>query len=182
MYILSDDYRYIKYWQSLIDAEIILYDMLDELCDEIIITNYTYIAKFKNLQQIFAKNKFLVLDSVPSLNKAKLLYRLGAKGYGNIYMKKEYFNSAIEAIKENNFWLTPTLIEGLFDRKTNEKFDNLTKREKEIANLLLDGMSYNEISEKLNITLRTVKAHTQNIYKKLNVKNRLQFMLVYKLS
>ncbi len=175
MYILTDDYRYILYWQSILDAESILFDAIDYLEDEIIITNYSYISKFDNLNELFKRNKFLVLDKVPHINKAKILYKLGARGYGNIYMKKEYFLSAIEAIKDNNFWLSPSLIENFFN-KQNVNFDNLTSREKEIATLLLEGFSYQEIADKLNITLRTVKAHASNIYKKYNVKNRVQFM------
>ncbi len=178
MYFLSDDYRYINFWKEQIEGEVIFYDSLEELNNEIIITNFSFVSKFKNLNEIFAKNKFLVLDSVPSLNKAKLLYRLGARGYGNVYMKKEYFLSAIEAIKENNFWITPSLIQGFFEKGSENKFEGLTDREKEIAKLLLEGLSYNEISKKLNITVRTVKAHAQSIYKKKNVKNRLQFMLL----
>ena len=178
MYILSDDYRYIDYWKELIDAEVIFYDTLDDLNNEIIITNFSYITKFNNLNEIFSKNRFLVLDSAPSINKAKLLYRLGARGYGNIYMKKEYLLSAIEAIKDNNFWITPALIQGFFENGNKNKFEGLTEREKEIANYLLEGLSYKDIAQKLDITERTVKAHAQNIFKKKNVKNRLQFMLV----
>lgn len=178
MYFLSDDYRYINFWKEQIEGEVIFYDSLEELNNEIIITNFSFVSNFKNLNEIFAKNKFLVLDSVPSLNKAKLLYRLGARGYGNVYMKKEYFLSAIEAIKENNFWITPSLIQGFFEKNSDDKFSELTQREKEIAKLLLEGLSYNDIAQQLNITVRTVKAHAQNIFKKMNVKNRLQFMLV----
>ena len=175
MYILTDDYRYVLYWQSIVDAEVILLDAVDYLEDEIIIANYSYISKLHNLNELFKQNKFLILDRVPNINKAKILYKLGARGYGNIYMKKEYFLSAIEAIKDNNFWLSPSLIENFFN-KEDLSFSNLTAREKEIAKLLLEGFSYQEIADKLNITLRTVKAHATNIYKKYNVKNRIQFM------
>ena len=181
VYLLSDDYRYINYWKSIFsNSEVILEEMLEELYNEIIVTNFSYISKFKNLQEIFSKNKFLVLDNVPSINKAKLLYSLGAKGYGNIYMKKEYLISAIEAIRDGNFWLSPALIKGFFEQKNDDRFSILTKREKEIAKLLIDGLTYPQISEKLNIKLRTVKAHVKNIYQKFNVQNRLQFMLLFK--
>ncbi len=48
----------------------------------------------------------------------------------------------------------------------------LTKREKEIFNLLVINKSTNEISEDLHISEKTVRNHISNVMQKLNVKNR----------
>lgn len=48
----------------------------------------------------------------------------------------------------------------------------LTKREEEIARLLIQGITNQDISEQLFISLPTVKTHASNIYKKCNVKTR----------
>lgn len=45
----------------------------------------------------------------------------------------------------------------------------LTKRESEIAGLILNGYSNDDISDKLNISPHTLKKHLQNIYRKLNI-------------
>lgn len=50
----------------------------------------------------------------------------------------------------------------------------LTKREIEIFGCLIHGDSYQEISEKLFISVNTVKKHCSNIYQKCGVKNRNQ--------
>jgi DNA-binding CsgD family transcriptional regulator len=50
----------------------------------------------------------------------------------------------------------------------------LSKREQEILGLILQGLSYREIQERLFISVNTVKNHIYNIYQKLGVKNRLQ--------
>jgi len=50
---------------------------------------------------------------------------------------------------------------------------NLTKREKEITNLLRAGFSQDEISEKLNISNKTMYCHRRNIMKKLDCSNRI---------
>ncbi|MBL0183758.1 MAG: response regulator transcription factor [Chitinophagaceae bacterium] len=50
----------------------------------------------------------------------------------------------------------------------------LTKREQEVLEALAKGFLYKEISQKLLISLDTVKKHCKNIYQKLNVRNRTE--------
>jgi DNA-binding CsgD family transcriptional regulator len=47
----------------------------------------------------------------------------------------------------------------------------LTKREKEILKLVAEGLTSQEIADKLFINLRTVETHRLNINQKLDVKN-----------
>lgn len=53
---------------------------------------------------------------------------------------------------------------------------NLTDRESEIFQRLLDGKSQQEISEELVIALGTVKTHIHNVYQKTNAMNRNQLI------
>jgi LuxR family maltose regulon positive regulatory protein len=50
----------------------------------------------------------------------------------------------------------------------------LTKRELEVLHLIRDGLSNQEIAERLVVTLHTVKKHSSNIYAKLGVSSRTQ--------
>lgn len=54
-----------------------------------------------------------------------------------------------------------------------EKY-NISSREQEIIQLISRGKTNHEISEMLYVSLQTVKQHTYNIYRKLEVKNRVQ--------
>ena len=56
---------------------------------------------------------------------------------------------------------------------------NISQREKEIIELLLDGKSNNDIKEALFISYHTVKNHISNIYNKLNVKNRHELIHLF---
>jgi len=56
--------------------------------------------------------------------------------------------------------------------------DPLSERELEVLQLFADGFSNQEIAEKLIISLGTVKAHSSNIYRKLDVRNRAQAVIV----
>lgn len=58
-------------------------------------------------------------------------------------------------------------------REATEKF-HLTKRETKVLRYLLDGLENEEICEKLFITNNTLKKHILNVYRKLNINNRVQ--------
>jgi DNA-binding CsgD family transcriptional regulator len=55
------------------------------------------------------------------------------------------------------------------------KFD-ISAREADIVNEICQGLSNQEIADKLFISLQTVKDHTHRIYVKTNVRNRMQLM------
>ena len=50
----------------------------------------------------------------------------------------------------------------------------LTKREQQVMELVVKGLTNEEISKELEITTHTIKAHLISIYEKLQVKNRVQ--------
>ena len=54
-----------------------------------------------------------------------------------------------------------------------ERKNDLTYREMEILNFIVEGKSNPEISEALSISLNTVKAHCKSIFEKLNVDSRV---------
>lgn len=58
----------------------------------------------------------------------------------------------------------------------NVKNYNLTPRELEIAGLLIKGFTYAKISETLFISMPTVKTHVSNIYKKVQVNNKMELL------
>ncbi|MFA9466587.1 MAG: LuxR C-terminal-related transcriptional regulator [Velocimicrobium sp.] len=65
----------------------------------------------------------------------------------------------------------PSQLDDLFIEKYH-----LTKREKEILVLTLDGVSNNAISDKLSISPHTLKKHMQNLYRKLNVTTKWELL------
>lgn len=73
--------------------------------------------------------------------------------------------------------------EKLFDKKSiDEKLNgfcmkySLTNRQKEIIELVIDGYSNKEISNRLHITEGTVKTHIYNIFKKTDISSRNQIL------
>lgn len=131
-------------------------------------------------------NKILVLDSSPELRTAQKWLSYGVNGYGNSFMSSSYLNSAIESINDGLIWLVPEISTQLIKAFTQTISDNndeilkdLTKMEYQIALLLKDGLSNTKISDKLDISINTVKTHIKSIYLKLGVNDRVSFINLF---
>lgn len=59
------------------------------------------------------------------------------------------------------------------------KTESLSRREKELLDLLAQGYRYKEIAESLGISFDTVRAHLRNIYHKLQVRSRTEAVVKY---
>ena len=191
--IHSDDINLLSHWQKSLNKECKVIDDLDELLSvtlSIIIVNFSACIPSCDdvLKRLIANNnKILVLHRTPELVTAKKLLRIGALGYGNAMMRDHFIISALNAIEDNMVWLYPELTSQLImdipttnDENNEEQLSKLTSREKEVALLLKEAYPYKEIALKLDITPRTVKAHAQSTYSKLNVKDRLALALLLK--
>jgi LuxR family maltose regulon positive regulatory protein len=55
-----------------------------------------------------------------------------------------------------------------------DTLEQLSRRERDVLELLARGLSNDEIAQTLTIAVNTVKMHVKNIYAKLNVRNRTQ--------
>lgn len=74
-------------------------------------------------------------------------------------------------------------IEDMADLKSVISTLTLTPREKEILYLILEGLNNQEVGDYLNISVHTVKNHVTNIFKKLNVSDRIQAMVkIYRIK
>ena len=190
VYLFSDDLLLVGRWVKLINHHTSIVERikdLENIKNGILIINSSICkdisAKFIN-DFIKNENQILVLDNTPNLMSAKRFLSFGIKGYGNTLMTTSYLNSAIEAISNNYVWLIPQIttqllkdMTGKSDSKVDEEmlFENLTKTEKKIAELLKNGYTNTNISQELEISINTVKTHIKHIYEKLNVNDRFSF-------
>ena len=103
------------------------------------------------------------------------LYRSQASGD---FSDKEMF--ILDVLKDHlALTLSKRLLAKPADTYLTEEFlksINLTNKELEVFGLILDGLSSEEISEKLFISPNTLKNHLQSIYAKAGVKNKLQLL------
>lgn len=58
-----------------------------------------------------------------------------------------------------------------------KNYQNLTNRENEVKDLLIQGLTNGQIAKELFISIGTVKTHIKNIFEKLCVSNRMEVAL-----
>ena len=66
-----------------------------------------------------------------------------------------------------------------FTEKQKGAWMILTSRENEVMELLCEGLTNNEIADKLIITVHTVKSHIESIIYKLRAKNRTSAVYIF---
>jgi DNA-binding NarL/FixJ family response regulator len=62
--------------------------------------------------------------------------------------------------------------------KIKMMYSILTPREKEVAELLTEGMSNEEIATKLNCSVRTIKSYVASLFTKFGTRDRLQTVIM----
>jgi DNA-binding NarL/FixJ family response regulator len=94
----------------------------------------------------------------------------GAKGYILKEAPHETLLRAIERLAAGEGYVDPALMPAFLSGK--DQTDMLTAREREILQLLADGMSNADVAAKLFISQETVKSHVRHILAKLEADTR----------
>lgn len=124
-----------------------------------------------------------VFDDDENIFKA---IKAGASGYLLKEIDAKNLHKSIFEVSNGGAPMTPSialktlnLLRNPLQSESAEKIDEvkLTIRETEILEHLSKGLNYNEIADNLIISPSTVRKHIENIYKKLQVHNKMEAVL-----
>jgi DNA-binding NarL/FixJ family response regulator len=121
----------------------------------------------------------LMLTTYTDTNLIFNALRAGAKGYVLKNVPPDELVHAVEQIHAGGAPMSMQIARKVVDhfceiQKPACDVEKLTAREQEVLNLLAQGYLYKEISDKLSITVHTVKKHLGLIYEKLHVQSRTE--------
>jgi DNA-binding NarL/FixJ family response regulator len=107
---------------------------------------------------------------------AKKMIRGGAKGYVTKNSPSSELLKAIEVVLQGKIYVCEEVKSILLEKEISNgeesnNINTLSERELELIGFMRDGLSSKEISDKMNISVRTVEVHRHNILRKLKVKN-----------
>jgi LuxR family transcriptional regulator of csgAB operon len=107
----------------------------------------------------------------------------GVRGFFYAENQLEILVKGVRAVLDGDWWLSrEVMIKCILEGTDEDKYarrgnEVLTSRQVEILAQVAVGASNDEIASRLNISSHTVKTHLYNIFKKINVPNRLQAAL-----
>ncbi len=112
----------------------------------------------------------------------------GVSGYITKFSDKEEVVKAIERVAQGEEYYSQSImqiiVKGFKEKKHREANDQnplnvLSKREKEVLMLIVDGLNSKQIAEKLYLSERTVSNHRANMLQKCKVNNTVELVKLY---
>lgn len=149
----------------------------------------------KFFQQFYAWNsdiKILVFGVDNNDDFVRNLIREGAHGFIDDETQEHELKSAIRGVINGHLWISRDLldrialdafeIERMIENSIKERIsilsEQLSAKENDIFLLLLDGLSTKEMAAQLHLSEQSVKLYLNRLFRKFDVKNRSQLILI----
>jgi DNA-binding NarL/FixJ family response regulator len=145
------------------------------------------ISTTSQIRNLYPSIQVIMLTAIDEDDSIFEAIKAGAKAY---LLKDEptaKIVTAIQDVQGGGTQFTPSIARKALDfvhqtllqadkkpLKVEEMLATLTTREQEVLNYLANGFTYQQMADKLDITIHTLKRHSSNIFLKLEVSNRTQ--------
>jgi two-component system, NarL family, invasion response regulator UvrY len=117
----------------------------------------------------FPQVKLLGLSVSADYSLTQQLLKLGVLGFISKASPAEEMVMAIRAVAAGNLFLSPAV-----SPETDSPFSKLSKRERDVARLILQGLSIQQIAGALALNPKTVNTYRYRLYAKLQIKNDVE--------
>ena len=148
-------------------------------------------ATKKIKEELKLDSSVLMLTSKDDKDDIFAAFKAGADGYIMKGSSNQDLINAIDTVAGKSAWIDSQIARMVLSNIQNDtpkeasksqsdanKKYGLTKKEIEVLGLIVDGLTNQEISEKLFISLHTTKAHVHNILQKLYLTDRTKAAVV----
>lgn len=148
-----------------------------------------YLARFK---QAVPGLRVLIFGHGMEKSYLHRIIRAGADGYINERMSGEQVRQALCSVRAGEIWAERAvlsefarnaveledMIEAIIQRKIESLGSSLSRREVDVFQLVLKGLSTKEIADELALSQQSVKLYLGRVFKKFDVTNRAQLILM----
>ncbi len=136
----------------------------------------------KNIKLKNAQLSILILTNVVSKQEFADISRIGIKNISYKTADRDEIFAAIDATLKNKKFYSEEVLDLLIDlgesKNSGEDSKTLTPSEIEIVKLIAEGLTTKEIASKRNISYHTVNTHRKNIFRKMEVSNASELIML----
>ena len=102
----------------------------------------------------------------------------GARGYALKEGTPSELTTALNTVAEGGTYVDPRLRPALLSRRATQRAPSLSKREREIMDLLAQGLTGEQVADRLVLSSETVKTHIRNAMSKLEASTRVHAIAI----
>lgn len=147
--------------------------------------NQNSLQVVKLIKKHFPETKVIVMDLIPLQADVFEFVQAGVSGFILKDANVAEFYKTIRSVYRGTQVLPPHLTGSLFSQIVEHAINGskpsaivesvrMTKRERQVIELIADGFTNKEIAQKLHLSTYTVKSHVHNILEKLALHTRVQ--------
>lgn len=156
-------------------------DMCNELVPDLVLMDMHMpevdgVNATRIIRQQHPGTRVLALTGYAEDSAVRQVLQAGAAGYLLKSASLEELISAIHGVFAGQIILSPQAAAALVMLPATESGMDfgLTERERDVLQLMVDGLSNNSIAERLHVSPLTVKSHVSSVLSKLNVTSRAE--------
>jgi DNA-binding NarL/FixJ family response regulator len=144
------------------------------------------ISATRELSRVAPEAKILILTTFEQDDYVFGALRAGASGFLIKRTRPEELIAAVHSIAAGDSLLSPSVTRRVIDRMAQQptpdvanqtKLDELTRREREVLELIARGLSNREIAAALVVEESTIRTHVKRILMKLDLRDRVQAVI-----
>jgi two-component system nitrate/nitrite response regulator NarL len=139
----------------------------------------------KSVKSDFPETKVIAMGLAPTEGEILMFVKAGVSGFVLKDATTADFLRTIRSVTHGKKILPPLMTGSLFSQIIEQAVTGsipprvieavrMTKRERQVIELIADGLSNKEIANKLHLSTYTVKSHVHNILEKLLLRSRVQ--------
>lgn len=130
----------------------------------------------KKVKELYSSIKIMVLTQHTRISHYDRLFNeCNVDAYLDKQLGVEETYIAIDHVMNDKIYIDPNITEML----EIENWMKASKRECEVIQSLIDGLTHKEIADKLFISPKTVAVHIRNLFTKFKVKNSIELVAKY---
>lgn len=141
----------------------------DILILDVNLNGVNMLDELKTIKELAPKTKVIILTSYDSETFLRKAIKNGVHAYLNKNTDASELKAAIESVTTNELYIGNGKTKQFNHKDSFELIEELSEREKEVIQCLVEGNPNKKIADYLNISITTVQTHRRNIYRKLNL-------------